>query len=64
MSKAPRLPRELSLRTVGSPFITTVFPVIEHGKVMMRIDNAGPFNKRESLRLAQWIRAAFNEPTA
>ena len=61
-AKDSRLPRELSLRCTDTLFATSVWPVIEDGDLCVRIDNAGPFAKREALRLARWICDAFEEP--
>lgn len=60
---AKREPRELQLRQMGNPNLSRilVFMTTEDGAPGMRIDNAGPFDRRESLRLAQWIRDYFQE---
>jgi hypothetical protein len=58
---AKRAVRDLVLRQMGATHGVSVFLVLEDGVPGMRIDNAGPFNKRESLRLARWIQDAFGE---
>ena len=56
---AKRQPRELHLRQIGG-YSTIVFMVTENGVAGMRIDNAGPFSKREALKLKRWIEEYFD----
>lgn len=56
---AKRKPRELHLRQIGSSYSVAVFVVLENGAAAMQIDNAGPFSKREALKLKRWIEEYF-----
>lgn len=57
---AKRKPKDLHLRSQDGPYTTLVFLVADNGLAPgMRIDNAGPFNRQQSLRLARWILNAF-----
>lgn len=58
---AKREPVELLLQQMGATHPVQVFMVTENGVPGMRIDNAGPFNRRESMRLARWIQTYFKE---
>ena len=58
---AKREPKNLALPQMGSPCAVSVFLVTEKGVPGMRIDNLGPFNKRQSKRLASWILDTFEE---
>jgi len=64
MSKASRWaqcqPKDIQLRSMEGHY-TAIFLVTDEGKPGMRIDNSGPFNRRESLRLARWILDTFGE---
>lgn len=56
--------KNMLVRQMGSKYPVLIFMVLENGVPGMRIDNAGPFNKRESLKIARWIREAFATPDA
>ncbi len=47
------------LKQIGSPYLIAVFMLVENGVPAMQIDNAGPFTKREALKLKRWIEEYF-----
>lgn len=61
--RAKSQPKDMHLQQMGSRFTTLVFLVADNGVPGMRIDNAGPFDARESRKLARWILDAFGEST-
>ena len=58
---ARRLPKDIHIRQMGSPYACMIYMVNVNGVPAMWIDNAGPFNKRESMKLARWILDTFEE---
>jgi len=55
---AKRKPRDLQLNQIGSPY-SELFCCDEHGRLL--IGDAGPFTRKDALKLARWILDTFGE---
>ena len=51
-------PRDLSVPQVGSPHPALWF-VDEEGR--LRVDNAGPFDRRQTKRIMRWLERVFGD---